>query len=162
MEPKSTTTPDFINEALNILKQNGEILVVIRFPYMAGSKDFFIIKNENDFRQLLRNRKPKDSVTVMKSFSLLERGRATPEFITKVMQNLEKPAGLEWLVIGKTNDKYLDNWNWAETKEELKAEIEDRMGNEVTILEEPDWISDETSINAYAPDDDGVVRPGAY
>jgi hypothetical protein len=98
----------------------------------------------------------------MKSFTLLERGIATPRFINEVMQNLDKPLGSEWLVIGKTNDKYLENWNWAATKEELIDEIKDRMGNEVTILEEPDWISDETSINAYVPDDDGVVRPGAY
>jgi hypothetical protein len=53
MKSQSTTSPDFIKEALNILQRNGEILVVIRFPYMAGSKDFLFINNEKGFKQLL-------------------------------------------------------------------------------------------------------------
>ncbi len=50
------------------------------------------------------------------------------------MTDLQKPAKGDWLVIGQTNDTYTENWNWAETKQDLKEEIEDRMGNEVEKL----------------------------
>ena len=45
---------------------------------------------------------------------------------------------------------------------ELKEEIEDRIGNQTYIFAEPDWFDDENTIHSYVPDEDGVVRPGAY
>lgn len=162
MDAISTTSPVFIQGSIRLLWATGELLVMIRYPYSAGSRDFLLVREEAELRRLLHDRKPRDLVTVMKSFTLLKRGIVTRRFIEDSVRTLKKPAEGDWLVIGCTNDKYLEDWDFAESRRDLKEALEVRIGREVSILDEPDWTNPGAFIDAYSPDPDGIVRPGAY
>lgn len=162
MNYRSIFDNDFISEAKRILADNGELLILIQYPYSAGNRDFFIINSPDKLDSLISERKPSDCVTVMRSFITLKHGVVDHSFIKDSLDSLTEPTNGDWLIIGEDNFEHTANWAFAENIDELKEELNGRIGNEVYILEEPDWNNDEMSITAYAPCSDGIVRPAAY
>ena len=164
MELWSTKNERFRKEANEIIKLNGEILIMVRYAYSAGSKDFFIIDSEEEFSVFLEARKPKDSITIFKTFENLTEGVVNEDFINKTLNTLVKPKSSDWIVIfPKIIDKWGNpDWSFEETKEELEEILQDQIVDYVRILEEPDWLNEELVFHAYVPDEDGEVRPGSY
>ena len=163
MESNNIHHPTFIAAGLKILTEAQELLVLIRYPGQAGSRDFKLIKSPEEYKCLLNNRSPADSVTLLKSFELLRRGIVTVDFVLEILENLQAPEKGDWLLIWeKDNFEDEDDSNFFDNKVELREELEFHFGKRVSILSEPDWLSDETSINAYAPHRNGKVYPGTY
>ena len=156
----SIKDPTFLSESLRVLEASGRILVLVRYVYGAGSSDFFLLESADEFRSLIDGRRSRDSITVMKSFRVIDEGAVTEDFLSKLIRTY--PEGENWILIGPDNFEHTLDWAFAESKSELKEELEGRLGREVCIVEEPDFVSDSYSINAYVPDPDGEVRPGAY
>jgi hypothetical protein len=138
----------------------GCILVIVRYVYAARSKDFILLESTEQFSELLVGLKERDSVIVVKSINVVNEGTVDRSFIEKSMSKY--PQGASWVLIGPDNYEYTANWAYAESKSELAEELEDRIGNEVCIINEPEYMSEESTIDAYVPDLDGKVRPGAY
>ena len=57
----------FQEKGLKIIREVGEVLTMIRYPYQAGNKDFFVINSKEEFLKCLEKREPQDSITLFKS-----------------------------------------------------------------------------------------------
>jgi hypothetical protein len=160
MELNNVKTKEFRSTGLLLIQQLGEILTLVRYPFSAGDKDFILINSDNDFKEFLDNRKPKDSVTIFKTVETLADGIVTQDFIDKTLTQLKLIESADWLVI--LPRQQVKNWTFANTEEELREVLHDNIGHYVKILEEPDWLDDKKVIHGYEPDEDGQIRPGSY
>lgn len=158
MRKLSTRDKEFLDAVQNIFAA-PEVLVVVRYVYGAGNRDFLILKNMTEFHTLLGKLRTRDSV-VMKSFQKIKEGKVDEAYIKSAVAIYPKKAN--WVLIGKSNFEHTSGWAHAESEGELREGLQDRLGNYVCIVAEPNYISDEYSIGAYIPDEDGIVRPGAY
>jgi len=162
MELNNIRTNELKSIGLSLLHQSGEILTLVRYAFRAGDRDFFLINSDQGFKEFLGKRKPKDSVTIFKSFLTLKEGLATRDFI-ETSRNLKVPKSGDWLLIFLQQGKeQTDNWVFVSTMDELREALLDNLGRYVKILEEPDWCDESQVIHGYEPDEDGQIRPGAY
>jgi len=146
----------------DLIEELGEVVVKVRYPYQAGNKDFFILKTKNEFEDFLNKRESRDSVTIFKSVEKVTEGLITEEFIEKTLNEIGKPKYTDWLVIFPGIANLNESWFHDETKEDLEESLSINLGNQVKIFEDPDWLEEEMIYHAYAPDEDGEIRPGAY
>lgn len=160
MTASSTRDPHFIREVNRLLDRKGHILVVVRYVYGAGSKNLVLIESMQQFEALLEPLRARDSVVVMMSFDVVNEGAVDVDFIKASVAKYS--SGSDWVIIGPDKHEYTNCWAYASSESELKEELESRIGKSVCIVSDPDYVSDESSIAAYVPDLDGVVRPGAY
>jgi len=162
MKFMSIDSPDFVKSGADILNCNGELLVLLRFPYQAGNKAFQIIRTLPEYIKFLKERKEKESITLMKSFEYVVRGIVNETFIHKLNEKLDRTETMNWLIIWDSVSIEIGNSYFVNNKIDLRTELTDAMGQNVSIIVEPDWLDEQNSINAYVADKDGVVRPGAY
>jgi hypothetical protein len=160
MTPTSTRDSGFLSDVKQLMDCNHRVLVVVRYVYAAGSKDFILLESMEQFSELLTRLKERDSVIVFKSINVVNEGTVDRNFIEDSI--LKYPQGASWVLIGPDNYDYTADWAYAESKSELAEELEDRIGNVVCIINEPEYMSEEFTVAAYVPDLDGNVRPGAY
>jgi hypothetical protein len=159
MRRLGTSEKDF-QDAVPLIFAAPEVLVVVRYVYGGGKRDFLILRAMSEFHQLLGTLWARDSVVVMNSFRKIREGKVDRGFIESAAAACTK--GSSWVLIGKDNFEHTPASAYAESEAEVREELQDRLGNHVCIVDEPDYISDEHSINGYIPDSDGVVRPGSY
>jgi hypothetical protein len=113
-----------------------------------------------DLTRLLPTLRVGDSVIVMKAFDVLNEGTVDNNFINESVSKYS--PGEFWTLIGPDNFEHTADWADIASETDLRESLEDRAGNSVCIVREPDYNSDESSICAYVPDSDGIVRPSAY
>lgn len=159
MKPPSVRDDAFL-QAVQRLLAAGEILVVVRYAYAAGSRDYLFLNEMGAFRRLLDRLGHRDSVVVMTSFRKVIEGRVDDAMIAAAESAY--PTGAYWLVLDENPPQYQARDYLIESRAELLDELESMLGRQVRIIEEPQFTSEEHSINAYIPDKDGVVRVGAY
>jgi hypothetical protein len=159
MDALSTTDGTF-QQAVQDLLGSGEILVVVRYVYGAGAREFFFFKEMAEFRTTITRLRRRDSVVVMKSFRDVIAGTVDAQFVEAAAE-LYRP-GEDWVVIDYDAPKFMAKNYYASSKKGLLEELEQVRSHRVRIIQEPNYISAEHSIGAYIPDPDGVVRPGAY
>jgi hypothetical protein len=163
MEFNSTKTEEFKATGLSLIHKSGEMLTLVQYPFQAGNRDFFLVDSDKGFKEFLDKRKPKDLVTIFKTFETLKTGAITQDFIDETVSQLKPSKSGDWLVIlPRQGGQQTDNWTFAGTKSELQEALSDNLGRYVKILEEPDWLDDNKVIYGYEPDEDGQIRPGAY
>ena len=160
MNPISTQDSNFLDDARRVFDRKDRILIVVRYVYGAGSRDFILLESFDEFEILLAGLKQRDSVIIMKSFDMLTEGLVDPSFIQKSCE-IFRP-GNSWVLIGPDNYEHTADWAFADSEDELREELEARMGNVVSIVADPNYIDDDVTLGAYVPDSDGCVRPGAY
>jgi hypothetical protein len=163
MELNNVKTEEFKSTGLSLIQQSGEILTLVRYPFRGGDKDYFLIDSDQGFKEFLDNRKPKDSVTIFKTFDFLKEGLVTQDFIDETLTQLNSIKSTDWLLIFLGQEKQkTNNWAYAGTEIELKEMLHDNLGHYVKILDEPEWLDENKVIHGYEPDEDGQIRPGAY
>jgi len=165
--PVSTAHPDFQATVARWIDANGEVLVVIRFAYGAGSKSFEFFDDMAAFLERVAELRPSDSVIVLVGEHLPLRGRVDDEFITRAKATIRD--GDDWLIVcldritmGKASwyHDYPGNTH-AELEEELRDEY--CFGERVAVgLEPPYGIDSDKVISAFVPNADGTVTVGAY
>ena len=159
MKSLSALDKKFINEVKKVFEV-PEVLIVSRYVYGDGNRDFIILDDMAEFDKLIKKLRNKDSVIEMKSFDKIREGTIDQRFIDRILPIYSE--GATWIILGPDNFEHTSNWAYAESKDELNEELKNRLGNHVCIVREPEYISDSSSIEAYVPDEDGIVRPGAY
>ena len=160
MELLTTKNKEFRRIACTIIEESGEILVLLRYPYAAGLRDYFVFKSCDEFDRFLHERKPKDSILLFRSFRTIKDGVVTEKFIDDVLPEMKGANSVDWVAMFPVpNDT---RWTYENTKEELTEALTAGLGRHVRIFDEPDWFDEDLVIHAYVPDTDGHVRPGAY
>ena len=154
----NTENPEFKVDALKILKDFHDLFIFTRY---SANKDFFHITSEFEFDNFLNSRVSKECITLFRNkFKIIARGVINDYFIRNIKNSI-KTHIVDWVIIGKEDDG--TQWScWISDEDELNEAMEDEFGKEVLIIEDQDWFNEEETIHAYVPDEDGVVRPGAY
>lgn len=162
----TATTDRQFNETLEqwILTEK-EILVLFRYPYAAGSKEFEFFSSFQSLSEKLRRLSPRTSVIAFKHKQLPLRGTVDDAFIQACLNNA--PFIAEFLVADmapQQSGKYsYFRHSAGETLEELKDSLDGFRERTVAVGNYPDWIEDnENVISGYVPDPDGWVNSVAY
>jgi hypothetical protein len=155
-----STTDQTFQQAVQDLLGCGEILVVIRYVYGGGSREFRFFRDISKFRSTLARLRRRDSVVVMKSFREVIEGTVDAPFIDAAANRYQE--GEYWILLDDDAPKYVGKEYYVSSRAELVADLKAMLGHRVRLIEQPDYTSEEQSIGAYVPDPDGVVRPGAY
>lgn len=167
--PISTDNRDFIERVKSELEQGKPIVVLLRYANQGGNREYFLVKSQNEFLQVLQKAHSRDAITVFFSSSFPVQGRVSSElkdetikFLEKVIQEDEEVICLVRLdtdEIGlgldtmKVFSKFEQVEEWFNRNHDtpviigLLAFWEDNSGEKIT---------------AYVPDADGQIRLGAY
>ncbi len=97
---------------------------------------------------------------IVKQFEVVKEGLVDQRFTDELLPAYR--SGTSWILIGPDNYEHTADWAYAESDSELREELDDRIGNSVCVIKEPNYISTDETFDAYVPDADGLVRPGAY
>lgn len=161
----STNDPLFRTKIHQWISGRHEVLVLIRYSYAAGSKDFEFFDSMEAFDARLRELPPQTCITVFGEQQLPLRGRVNDEFITQALKLV--PEGMEFVVTGLERVRYGD-YAWyshmsGETSAELKEDLHERNGELVAVGLYPPWLEDsEEVLSAVVPNADGSVTTGTY
>jgi len=167
MEFRSTSDRKFLNSATKLLKENKEIVILVRHPNRCGAKDFLIFVDENNFIDFTKRLEVGDSLTVFTSIETIWKGNLNEFLKINAISKLKKYDN-QWLLSIENNSyaPYLKGkykWTLTETLEELEEELTENFKNEITIFLEPDFCDENIILHAYAPNKFGVGKAkGSY
>jgi len=161
----ASTDKTFLDTLERWLSSEREILVLFRYAYAAGDRSFEFFSSPAALFERLRQLRRRTSVTAFRQAQLPVRGIVNDEFIESCMRTI--PEGSEFLVV-ETVQRTAGRMSWfhnmaGETHAELREALEDSRGSPVAVGLYPPWLNDGPDVvTTYVPDEDGVVRPGAY
>ncbi|MEM7296983.1 MAG: hypothetical protein AAF391_01820 [Bacteroidota bacterium] len=159
LEEENTENPAFKKKALEILKENSDLIIFVRY---SANKDYYHIRTESEFDAFLKNRMSKECLTLfLKKFDVVARGVFTGNFIQKNKVLIAESTSVDWVLISREQDGSQLSI-WISEEEDLNEMIEDLEGTEVLIIKDQDWFNEDITVHAYVPDEDGIVRPEAY
>jgi hypothetical protein len=167
MEPLSTSEQKFLAVIERWIVQDGEVFVVFRIAYGAGSKWFEFFDDSGAFRRRIAQLQPADSVIVLRGSHLPLRGEVDDDLIAQAKKTIAD--GEDWLIVcldqitmGKVSwfHDYPGNTH-AELEEELRDDF--CFGKRVAFgLEPPYGVDSDTVLSAYVPNADGSVTRAVY
>jgi hypothetical protein len=165
MSRTSTKDPKFRGKLQRWLRKQGEVLVMLRHPYAAGSKDFEFFTAYKDLGERLRKLKPCTWVVVFKEPQLPVRGVVDDALIAACVAHIAD--GADFLISELTRLTYgrstWFNWSAGRSHAELRKGLEKLRGTPVAVGHYPPWVKEsDVVISAIAPDETGVVRLGVY
>ena len=153
-----------------MIDTRGEVLALFRYPRAAGSKDFVLFDDAAVFQDKLNGLPANTNVIVWGDEQLTLRGRVDRGFIEKAIETI--PNGAEYLVLclDRTIHDYRPHHYWessdysaGETHAELIGDLEEYAGRRVAVGLWPPWPErDPRVIEAFVPDELGVITPGPY
>ncbi|MCB0845980.1 MAG: hypothetical protein KDE26_22170 [Bacteroidetes bacterium] len=148
---KSIKDTKYINAGLEIIQKNGELLAYIRYPHSAGASVFVLLNNEEEFLHFLSMRKAGESITLFKRIEKSVEDLITGNDNEEILRSLgEKSQQKDWLVlITDTKRRILDSF-LCMNKPEIRKVLNDYVGKNVIIMEEPDWTAERETYHAYA------------
>jgi len=138
---------------------------MIRYAYAAGNRSFEFFSSPAALFERLGQLQRRTSVTAFRQAQLPVRGIVNDEFIKSCMRAI--PEGSEFLLV-ETVQRTAGRMSWfhdmaGETHAELREALEDSRGSPVAVGMHPAWVNGGPDVvTAYVPDEDGVVRLGAY
>ena len=166
MSETASTNKTFLHTLECWLSIEPEILVLFRYAYSAGRKSFEFFSSPAPLFERLSKLQRRTSVTAFRQAQLPVRGIVNDEFIELCMRAV--PEGSEFLVV-ETVQRTAGRMSWfhdmaGETHAELREALEASKGIPVAVGLYPRfWLDDGPDVvTAYVPDEDGVIRPGAY
>jgi len=160
-----TTDASFLHTLESWLRSQGEILVLIRYAYAAGSTDFELFTSFESLAERIRALPSRTCVIAFRQPQLPIRGVVDESFIARCLSSI--PDGSEYLLVEMVRRVY-GRMSWFHHNEgtshgELRGELEESRGVQVAVgLAPPSWKDSDDVISAYVPDEDGIARPGAY
>jgi hypothetical protein len=161
----ASTDETFLGTLEDWLRGQREILVLIRYPNAGGKKSFEFFCSPAALFERLRQLPPRTSVIAFRQPQLPLRGIVDDGFIESCVRSI--PEGSEFLVV-ETAQRTYGRASWfhdmaGETHAELREALGDSRGNAVAVGLYPPWLKDHPDvISSYVPDEDGMVRLGAY
>jgi hypothetical protein len=165
MAYQSTRSESFRRTACDWITRCGEVLALIRFSRAAGAKDFEFFTSPEAFEARLADLPVQTCVTLFRDRQLPIRGSVDEQFIDRALALIDVDS--EWLLVALERTRY-GEYSWfahfaGETREELRADLQDNKGIPMACGQYPPWlVQSESVISAVVPDHDGVVRCGVY
>lgn len=172
-EPVSTAEPVFLHVVSSVLRDSPPLFGLIRYANAAGSKDYFILRSQDDFDAMLGRCRAKDSISIFFAPSLPIRGVTDDSTLDQTLELFEQVAEspdsddlTEIDVVrldspeAELDASHLDFFCSAEEIREWFA----KHPNVPVAIGQLDFCKEngDEVVSAYVPDADGIVRPGAY
>jgi hypothetical protein len=160
----STSDPIFLEQVGQAITDHGEVMVWLRYAYAAGAENYYFVDSMDSFANVLAHQPPQTWVRVFGEVGLPLRGMVDDEFILQALA--VAPDGVEFVVM--CLDDLGDHGNcWYACEagrhhSELAAALAIHDGERVALGPRPRWYGGAGGIEAYIPDQDGIVRLGAY
>jgi len=162
---RSSTDQTFLATLELWIREQSEILVLIRYSHAAGSKDFELFTSFEALADRMRRLPPQTCVIAFRQRQLPIRGVLDEELITKCLSGI--PDGSEFLILETVRKNY-GRAGWfhhvaGESHPELREELAELKGSPVAVGPYPLWLNDsEDVISAVVPDEHGAVKSGVY
>jgi len=140
----ATTDPAFLQTLETWLQEQPEILVLFRYSYAAGSRDYEFFTSFQALAERLRQLAPRTSVIAFRKPQLPLRGIVDDEFISNCLTSI--PEATEYLVVETIRRTY-GQASWFHhdsglTYKELQADLEESRGFPVAAGLHPPWLED--------------------
>lgn len=168
-EPVSADNPVFTMYVEKVLGEGQSVIVLHRYANMAGAKDYFLVRNAEDFFRALSKAHPKTSVSVFFQEVLPIRDMVSTRVETQVLDYLtaQPEADREVFIIRLDASDMVLQFDrdifLFETADEVRTWTGRNFGVSIMAGGLPFWErNSERVITAYVRDQDGVLRPGAY
>lgn len=145
-----------------IIEERDSILILVRYPFHAGNKDFFLFKSTAALERFFQQREPKESISIFTQLEKRFEGWVNQNFHSEILARMDQPKYTDWILISTENLSKNNHWYYLEGKRELEEELSSQIGNWVYIIEDPAYLDEKVISHAYVPDLDGKVRPGVY
>ena len=165
MSYRSSTDKSFLATLGEWLRSEREILLLIRYSHMAGSKDFEFFSSFEALTERLTSLPPRTCVIAFRRRQLPIRGVVDDNFVTACLSGI--PDGSEFVVAESTR-RTVGGVSWldfgaGESHAELREVLDDSRGRAVAAGLYPPWLEDsDVVISAVVPDEHGVVTTGVY
>jgi hypothetical protein len=160
----------FLAKVRDLLSSRGEVLVLFRYARAAGRKDFALINDLGFFSSRLDALPIDTNVLVYGDPQLPLRGQVDSAFIQRAIESI--PEGSEYLIVctERTIHDYRPHQYWesfedsaGETHAELVEALNEYRGRPVAVGLWPPWPDESNNtIEAYVPDESGMIRLGPY
>ncbi|NUP10510.1 MAG: hypothetical protein HOW73_31050, partial [Polyangiaceae bacterium] len=140
-------------------------LILIRYRAGGGNRDFELHRLLETLEGNIARMPAGASVTAFRDRQLPHRGVVNDEFIERAIELV--PDGVEYLLLEQV-PTFDDPFCWyhhatGTSHEELRADLEDSSGVPAAFGHYPPFLcAGDRAIQAYVPDEDGVIRPGPY
>jgi len=161
----SALDPQFAGTLEQWLGEQGELLVMFRYPNAGGSRDFEIHSSLSTIMKRLSEVPPQTSVIAFRKPQLPIRGVSTPALVEAALARI--PDGTEFLIVETVLTTH-GRHSWyrnasGESHAELREELESSAGRPVMAGVYPPWLEDGPDVvSGYVPDKSGRIKPGAY
>jgi hypothetical protein len=161
----SATDPKFLGTMETWLRDQPEILILVRYSHAGGQREFEFHSSFQALSEKIRRLRPLTSIIAFKLPQLQHRGVVDDSLIDKCLSNI--PNGLEYLIVEEVR-RTAGRHTWQHhdsgmSHAELRDDLEESRGVLVRAGLYPPWlVDDEEVISAIVPDEHGVVRSGVY
>lgn len=155
----SATSEEFKKIVEAALAEQGELFVLKRPSGMGGKKHWYLIHAWAELDNVIIKGKQKDAYSVFPGALLLLGGKADSDLEKQALALLEKYGEIVHVVADSTGPEFRNGWGSDEIDDTKEFFIK-FAGQQVFIGRYPDFELE--IVGAYAPDVDGVMRPGAY
>jgi hypothetical protein len=165
MRTTPTALTAFLGSVRTWLEAEREVLLLVRHPYAAGSRDFELHSEFDALAARLASLPSRTSVIAFKEQQLPIRGIASEALLARCRSTIAD--GTEFLVLETEKSQYASaswrHWTAGNSRAELAQAIEESYGSRVAAGVCPEWIEDGPDVlSAIIPDLDGAVVPAAY
>ena len=166
--PRSTSARSFDEAITAWIHERGEILMLFRWPYGAGSRTWQLFHEPPAARARLAELPEQTSVILLRDFALPVRGHVQEPLISQAVAQL--PDATACLIVG-LDPEPVGPLAWYDyphaivaSHAELVSDLrENWLAKRVAIGPEPDWLTSHPGlIEAFVPDAAGSVQPAVY
>ena len=163
MTLRSAFDPSFLAQVGRWIAAEGEVFVVIRYAYMAGSKDYLFVTSPEEFNRLVQSLPPMADVIVFRDTQLPIRGVADNALLNRALAEI--PDGEYWFLLCRHGDQPGDFTSEGDKSHEaLRDAFKAFWGKHVAAgIDPPFHEADNPGMQSgITPMPDGRVRTGAY
>jgi hypothetical protein len=163
MTLRSAFDPAFLQLVEQWITATGEVFVVVRYAYMAGSRDYLFVTAYEQFQNLISGLPPRTDVVVFRKTQLPIRGIASSTLLEVALERISD--GEYWFLVCRTGDKPGDYLSEGDNSQQaLITAFKDFEGKYIAVGIDPPWekADNPDMQSGRIPLPDGTVVGGAF
>jgi hypothetical protein len=167
-EPVSIATPAFRELLVRTFADRKVVIFLFRYANCGGAKDYFIARSPAEFETVVNHARAKTSITAFFEGNFKLKGTTDDELCARTIDLLPSVQaeyeGVDIVRIdGPGTELNVEHYSYLTEPEEIREWFRNNSGARILVGTMEFWHDNCPEIvTVYVPDDDGVVRPGAY
>ena len=166
-EPVSSKNTTFISLVEERLANDEAAVAFIRYANTGGARDLFVLYSKDEFHRVLKNLTAQTSLTIFFESSFSIRGKASASILQQASDLLDtdgnEDEGLYVIELQSEDISETERFAFLDSREAFQKWFQENTEMDVLIGTLNYWQSNNKDvITVYEPDEDGVLRLGAY